>query len=409
MKKKKQVASVSFLSIAGTVFAMFFGAGNTVFPIIVGAVNYPHYFCASLGMIVSAVIVPLLGLISILLYSGDYKKFFYSIGKVPGAFIFIAILCLIGPFGGIPRAIAISYSTLASFSAKTSLLPSLPWFSFLCCVLIFLFSSKLSNLVAWLGYIFSPVMLLSLGWTVLQGLLQEAHTPELVALYPSRSQAFVSGFVEGFNTMDLLASFFFSSILIVSLRELSRQESNPKQECDDTLLEFRALGKKSKKTIFLGFLLACLFLAVVYIGFSALASRHSGFLLYLPKGDCLGKICYLTLGNKAYIPAFGIFIACLTTEIALTGIFADFMRRSCLPKNTPFSVAVVLTLIPTYLVSTLNFDNISDLLLPILQFCYPALIGLTIGSICHKLWNLRHVGTILFYAILALELITRCL
>ncbi|WP_213317992.1 branched-chain amino acid transport system II carrier protein [Chlamydiifrater volucris] len=408
-KKKKQTAPISFLSIAGTVFAMFFGAGNTVFPIVVGAINYPHYLCASFGMIVSAVIVPLLGLISILLYSGDYKKFFLSIGKIPGMFIIVAILCLIGPFGGIPRAIAISYSTLASFSVKTSFLPSLPWFSLLCCILIFLFSNKLSNLVAWLGYIFSPIMLLSLGWTVVRGLMQESHIPDLALLHPSRPQAFLSGVIEGFNTMDLLASFFFSSILIVSLRELSRQNNHPGHASDESPLAFQNIGEKSKKTIFFGFLLASFFLAVVYVGFSALSSRHSGALLHFPKGDCLGRICHLTLGSKAFIPTLGIFIACLTTEIALTGIFADFMRRSCLPKNTPFSVAVVITLVPTYLVSILNFDNISGLLLPVLQFCYPALIGLTIGNICHKLWNLRHAGTVFFYVILALELVMKCL
>ncbi|AFS24540.1 branched-chain amino acid transport system II carrier protein [Chlamydia psittaci] len=392
---------LSVWSIGGSIFAMFFGAGNIVFPLALGYHYHAHPWFACFGMILSAVCVPLLGLFSMLLYSGDYKTFFSSIGKMPGMFFIIAILCLIGPFGGIPRAIAVSHATLVSLSdSKTTLIPNLPIFSLICCILIYLFACKLSKLIQWLGSVFFPVMLVTLIWIIFKGLIIPANPSFMESV--SSKEAWSAGIIEGFNTMDLLAAFFFCSIVVISIRQLLENG----EASDETPLNFQKINKKDKRTLGLAFALAAALLGLIYLGFALCASRHAGLLAHVSKGQILGRISAIALGPNSLLTGVCVFVACLTTEIALVGIFADFLARIISSKRMTYSNAVIFTLIPSYLISILNFENISLLLLPLLQLSYPALIALTCGSIAYKLWNFRHVQA-LFYLTLSLTIVLR--
>ncbi len=392
---------LSVWSIGGSIFAMFFGAGNIVFPLALGYHYHPHPWFACFGMILSAVCVPLLGLFSMLLYSGDYKAFFSSIGKMPGMFFIIAILCLIGPFGGIPRAIAVSHATLVSLSdSKTTFIPNLPIFSLICCILIYLFACKLSKLIQWLGSVFFPVMLVTLIWIIFKGLIIPANPSFMESV--SSKEAWSAGIIEGFNTMDLLAAFFFCSIVVISIRQLLENG----EASDETPLNFQKINKKDKRTLGLAFALAAALLGLIYLGFALCASRHAGLLAHVSKGQILGRISAIALGPNSLLTGVCVFVACLTTEIALVGIFADFLARIISSKRMTYSNAVIFTLIPSYLISILNFENISLLLLPLLQLSYPALIALTCGSIAYKLWNFRHVQA-LFYLTLSLTIVLR--
>ncbi|MEF9496892.1 branched-chain amino acid transport system II carrier protein [Chlamydia sp. 04-14] len=392
---------LSVWSIGGSIFAMFFGAGNIVFPLALGYHYHSHPWFACFGMMLTAVCVPLLGLFSMLLYSGDYKNFFSSIGKIPGMVFIIAILCLIGPFGGIPRAIAVSHSTLASLSdSKTTLLPNLPIFSLICCVLIYLFACKLSKLIQWLGSVFFPIMLTTLLWIIFKGLTIPAN-PSFLESANAR-QAWLAGITEGFNTMDLLAAFFFCSIVLISIRQMIANGNAD----DETPLNFQKINKKDKRTLGLAFALAAALLGLIYLGFALCASRHAGLLTHVGKGQILGRISAIALGPNSLLTGVCVFVACLTTEIALVGIVADFLARIISSKRMTYSNAVIFTLIPSYLISILNFENISLLLLPLLQLSYPALIALTCGSIAYKLWNFRHVQA-LFYLTLSLTIVLR--
>lgn len=391
---------LSVWSIGGSIFAMFFGAGNIVFPLVLGCRYYTHPWIAGLGMMITAVCVPLLGLFSALLYSGDYRKLFSSIGKTPGAIFVVAILCLIGPFGGLPRSIAVSHATLASLSdTKTALLPSLPIFSLGCCLLIYIFSCKLSKLIQWLGTVFFPMMLAILLWIIFKGLTIPAH-PNLAPAF-TKEQSWLAGVIEGFNTMDLLASFFFCSIVLISIQQMLANSKD-----DEAPLDFQKINKKDKRTLILAFVLAAILLGCIYFGFTLCASRHAGVLAHVSKGQILGKISTIVLGKNSLLTGICVFIACLTTEIALVGIIADFLSRVISSKQMTYSNAVILTLIPSYFISILNFENISSLLLPLLQLSYPALIALTCGTIAYKLWNFRHVRA-LFYLTFAFTIISR--
>lgn len=406
MHKKTQSPSqegFSIWSIGGSIFAMFFGAGNVVFPLALGHHFYHHTSYACLGMMLTAVLTPLLGLFAMMLYSGDYRSFFSSIGRMPGMIVMVAILCIIGPFGGVPRTIAVSYDTLASLgNTQSTLLPSLPWFSLVFCVLVYLFVCKLSKLIQWLGSVFFPVMLATLAWLIIKGLSIPSHAPSLENEPFSKQQAFVAGLTEGFNTMDLLAAFFFCSIVLVSIQQFVVQQDHKSSE--EKPLEFHHIGKAEKYKLGMSFLLAAALLSLVYLGFAYCAARHAGALVNIQRGQILGRISAIIFGPNSFLTGICVFLACLTTAIAATGIFADFIARVVSSQKMSYSNAIIVTLVPSYLVSILSFENISKILLPILEVSYPALIALTCGVIAKKLWGFRQAKT-LFYLVFVLTLL----
>ena len=371
-------------------FAMFFGAGNIVFPLALGQFVQDKSFYGIMGLVVTAVLVPLMGLLAMMLYNGDYLSFFRRIGKVPGFLVALLILGLIGPFGGIPRCITISYSTLNAFGFEAIKGVNLMTFSLVSCVLIFLFTYRPTKIISLLGYVLTPILLLSLAVIVAKGLMVMPHPdPSMHTRWSSFSQ----GLFDGYNTMDLLAAFFFSSVVLLCLR---------KDVGDMTPQENRRL----RIVAVLGSLIAALLLAVVYISFSFLAAGYSNELESVASHELLGTLAYHLLGPYAgMIAGVAVCFACLTTEIALTAVFAEFLHETIFKEKVPYTFSLVFTLFVSFLVSTLHFEGISSFLVPILKICYPALIVLSILNILNKAFDFKPVKRV-FYGTVALTFIT---
>ncbi len=351
-------------------FSMFFGAGNVVFPLVVGQTAGDQTPFALMGLLLTAVGVPFLGLIAILLFHGDYQQFFARSGKVPGFLLAAAIMLLIGPFGGLPRCVALSYSTL-----KLSW-PFLPFnlFSFLSCLVIFFCAYKKTRMLSLLGYILTPLLLFSLAVIVIVGLWTGETSPSSSL---TATQSFWHGFMEGYNTMDLLASFFFSAIIYNTLKQESKA-SNPKEERDLLFLSLKASGIG-------GFLLA-----LVYVGFSLATAWHASSLSITNQGEILGALTLKILGPYAgLVASVTIALACLTTAIALAAVFAEFLQKVLSRNQLSYFQALAITLIAGFLVSLLEFTGIVTLLAPLLQVAYPALIVFTIFNIVSRLRAMR--------------------
>lgn len=350
-------------------FSMFFGAGNVVFPLALGQIAQEKNFFAILGMLLTAVCVPFIGLIGMTLFDGDYKAFFSRIGKVPGFLVAAAIMGLIGPFGAMPRCIALSYSTAKAFLPNVSL----PVFSLIACSVIFLFTFRRNSVLEILGYVLTPILLGSLAIIVMIGLWS---TPEqAVTDHPSFS-IFLKGVIDGYKTMDLLGAFFFSSVVILGLKN-----SLPSGETSQKNLILTTLKAS---------LIGALLLALSYIGFSYVASFHSKALEAVPSNELISMISVHTLGPYASIIAcIAVAFACLTTAIALATVFAKFLSEDIFLTKVGYLPSLVVTLVLTYFVSTLNFTGIASYLEPILMICYPALILLTVLNILYKLYGFK--------------------
>lgn len=354
-------------------FSMFFGAGNVVFPLALGQFAQDNNFYAIIGMLITAVGVPFAGLIAMSLFDGDYKAFFARIGKVPGFIVTAIIMGLIGPFGALPRCVALSYST------ANSLFPglSISSFSIAACILIFLLTFRKNTIVEILGYFLTPLLIGSLFIIIVVGLYTGEAQPQTLN---NRFDIFIRGLKDGYQTMDLLGAFFFSAVIIAGLKN-----ALPPGDATPRSLIFTALKASCIGAFLLG---------ASYVGFSYVASFHSAALEGVPADTLISQISTLVLGPYASIIAsIAVALACLTTAIALAAVFAEFIHYDLTFGKLGYIPSLIITLVITYFVSILNFSGIAAFLLPILQICYPALITLCLCNIAYKLYGVKIVKT----------------
>lgn len=376
----------AIISSGLAMFAMFFGAGNIVYPLALGQIAQNNNIWGVLGMILTAVFVPLLGLIAMLAYDGDYERFFHRIGKWPGFLISGLIIAVIGPFAGLPRCITISYSTLFAFGFGQISWFNIITFSFLSCLMIFLFTYKSRRIIILIGYVLTPILLLSLAIIAIKGI---AMMPSAVATSATRVETFMEGLFSGYHTMDLLAAFFFSSVVLLCLKQNEKEKTTPLSRL---------------KVAIYGSMIAAFLLALVYVSFSFVAAGFSEQLQGIPSSQLLSHVAQLLLGSKAaFVTGVAIVFACFTTEIALAAVFADYLHKIILKERLSYPVCITITLITAFCISTLQFEGISHFLGPILQICYPALVILTFLNLLNKFTGFKPVRRI-FYFVIALSL-----
>ena len=353
-------------------FSMFFGAGNVVFPLALGQVSQSHTLYAILGLLFTAVGVPFMGLIAMTLYDGHYKVFFDRIGKRAGFLVALFIMGLIGPLGALPRCIALSYSTLQLYFPEMSIF----LFSFVSCLIIFAFTYKKNSILDVLGYILTPILLFSLGFIIVKGLI---ISPQMPATDLNKMEVFIRGLKDGYQTMDLIGAFFFSSVILSCLKA---DPENNKKTND------KAIIKMTLKASIIGASL----LSLVYIGFSLVAAFHSESLSGVNQDQLIGMIAIHVLGPYAGVFAcIAVALACLTTAIALAAVFAEFLHKDIFQNKVGYIQALIGTLIVTFFISTLNFMGIAKILFPILQICYPALIALSLLNLAYKLFHFKPI------------------
>ncbi len=352
-------------------FSMFFGAGNVVFPLALGQIAKDQNFYAILGMLITAVGVPFTGLIAMTLYDGNYEQFFQRIGKIPGFIVSLIIIGLIGSFGALPRCIALSYSTAKIFLPMVSL----PIFSAISCLIIWLFTVKRNSIIDTLGYILTPLLIGSLAFIIIKGLLLSEGAPPAEH---SEAAVFLKGLKDGYLTMDLLGAFFFSSVIINCLKNGIKTKERTPHQLVMTTLKASCIG--------------AFLLSVTYIGFSYVSSAHSLALEGISSDELITSIAVHILGpNAAIIACSVVSLACLTTAIALAAVFAEFIHKDLGGNKINYKFSLFITLVIAFFVSILNFNGIAAFLVPILQICYPALIVLSLFNILHKLYGIKMV------------------
>src|SRR5262249_47112649 len=256
------------LAIGLAMFSMFFGAGNVIFPLAVGQYAGDKNFYAMAGLILTAAIMPIAGVIAMILFDGSYQRFFGRLGKIPGFILALIIISLLGPLGSTPRCIALSYTTLKS--SFLGLHPVL--YSALACGIIFLFSIRRNQILTLLGWILTPLLLVSLLIIISLGLFT-AH--DIQILDAPKGAIFLHGLKEGYITMDLLAAFFFSSTILNLLRMRLKSEDG------------EGASRKYTSTAFKASFVGAFLLASIYVGFSYLASFHGGHLSINGKDELL--------------------------------------------------------------------------------------------------------------------------
>lgn len=367
--------NIQIVSIGMAMFSMFFGAGNVIFPLLVGQATTDMSFWAMLGLIITAVGVPFTGLFAMTLYNGNAQEFFSRIGKWPSFLVALLIMGCIGPFGGIPRCIGVAYATTNMFFSVGAIAA----FSIAACIAIYFAALSKNRVMDIIGWVLTPFFLLSIGFIIVMGIVNSPFSFEPSTL--SAFDATVYGLKEGYNTMDLLGSFFFGAVVIQALKNISTVD-----------------GKVEQKLLVKNGLLSCLvgavLMTVVYVGMSSVAAYNSVGLAGIKPELLIGTIALDVLGPYAGITTcIAVIIATLTTAIALASVTSEFFSSQCCNGRISYKTALIATLVTTFFVSTLEFSGIVRMLSPIVQTIYPVLLILSIVNIAYKLWGFDAVKT----------------
>lgn len=369
----RSLSKKKYLEIGLALFSMFFGAGNCIFPMALGKAAGTSMFYPLSGLAITGVIAPFLGVMAMILYNGSYKDFFSRIGRGPGIFAGLLLISLVGPVGSIPRCITVSHATLAH------VFPSLPFIlmSAASCVIVYLLAVKEKRIVDLLGCILTPLLLIILGFIIIKGLVSD-HAPMQNSMVPV-SDLFTQGLIVGYNTLDLIAALFFSTIILVNLKDYGY---DPEQRPTKKLI------KLSIKSCVVGAFL----LLSIYVGFSLIASFYAQGSAAISPDKLLSQVVSSVLGSQgSTFVAIAVSLACLTTEIALASVFSEYIHTEILRKKVSYPICLLFTVLATFGISNLGFSGISSIIEPILKLCYPALIVLTILNLAHKLWGVKMV------------------
>ncbi|KAB8029960.1 branched-chain amino acid transport system II carrier protein [Fluviispira multicolorata] len=360
-----QVNSVAKFKIfiAGfAAFAMFFGSGNLVFPLMLGSQSPSNWLYSSIGLAITGVFVPFLGLVAMTCLKGSQDAFFRWLGKVGGWIIPFLILMLIGPFGVIPRCIAVGYGAWQSFSEQTPL-----WiFALVCVSIIWLATFSNAKIVDIIGKYFTPFKLgalaLVIGGSLYFALIsKQTISSDINSVSPATS--FKVSFFEGYHTMDLMAALFFG----VSLVTYFKSKDNESIPFKPTLGAM-AIGMS---------LLFVVYMALVYLG-----AAYSGQISHLPATQMLPEIASIALGETSdYLISFTLVVSCLTTAVALTSVSVDFICEKISFLRTKRQLTLMFCIATTFVIALTGFTGIMAFMAPILIWLYPFIIFLAVLNI----------------------------
>lgn len=379
-EKPKRRVGVIFTGMA--LFSMFFGAGNLIFPLIVGRSAGTETPSALFGLAISAVAFPFLGLIAMMMYRGDIRSFLGRLGKGPAFALLFLLQIAQGPMGSLPRLVTLMHASLKAYFPNFTLL----FFSVLICAVIFLLTYRPQRIVALLGVVLTPLFILSLA--ILFG-VGAINAPEANVVAESSSHFFFEGLTGGYQTMDLIAALLFATVIMPHLSHdtdaLSREEA-------DWVIKKRMKGAS---------MIAAGLLMITYVGLCWISSHYSWTLdgAVAPE-DLLGAIAEKILGPWGlFISAAAIFLACLTTAISLAAVFSDYLQKDLLKGRVSPNGSLAITLGVTAAMANLGFSGIVKLMSPLLEILYPGLIALCIVNIAYSLYRVKTVKAPVFFVL----------
>ncbi|CUP96852.1 MULTISPECIES: branched-chain amino acid transport system II carrier protein [Clostridium] len=363
---KKQTKD--FLIVGFALFAMFFGAGNLIFPPFLGHLVGDQYFIAIIGFTLTGVGLPLLAIIACTKGDGTFETMATKIGP-KFALVFATLLFIaIGPMLGIPRTAATTYEL--TISPIFPGMPPLVWMIIYFGINLFFVFNK-SSIIDTIGKILTPALLIILAIIIFKGII----FPIGNIATTNAPSVFSSSFLEGYQTMDALAALLFAAIVSGNILSKGYEKKN-----------------LVPMTVKAG-IVAAIGLAFVYGGLTFLGAQTNG----LVSSD-IGKTGLLLVLSKEILGSVGTIIigiamglACLTTSIGLITAGSSFFTEISKGK-LPYKVNAVVITIISIIIGRLGVDHIIKISGPILNVLYPVAITLIATTLLDKfLTNIRAV------------------
>ena len=358
--------------VAGTLFGMFFGAGNLIFPVHLGQMAGRNALPAIIGFIITAVGIPILGVAAIgVTHSDGLQTLSGKVGKGYGIFFTCLLYPTIGPLFAIPRCATVSFTTgitplLGADSPERLylLLFSAVFFAF-----VLFFSLRPGKITVWIGKIINPLFLFFFAVLMLAALLAPGAAVSAVEPVEAyRSDAFFPALIEGYGTMDAIAGLAFGIVVIDVIRRMGVDN-------DDAIAE-----DVLSSGLLTGALMALIYVVSIVVG----AQSRGLFELSENGGIALTQIAGHYLGGVGlFILAFTITFACLKTSIGLVTACAETFSKMTNGKISYRSWAILFTVF-SFAVSNIGLSAIIEYSIPMLMLIYPPAIALILLAFLGK-------------------------
>ena len=361
--------------VAGTLFGMFFGAGNLIFPVHLGQMAGQNALPAIIGFIITAVGVPILGVAAIgVTHSDGLQTLSGKVGKGYGIFFTCLLYLTIGPLFAIPRCATVSFTTgitplLGADSPEQLylLLFSAVFFAF-----VLFFSLRPGKITVWIGKIINPLFLFFFAVLMLAALLAPGAAVSAVEPVEAyRSDAFFPALIEGYGTMDAIAGLAFGIVVIDVIRRMGVD--------NDDAVAVDVLGSGALT----GILMAVIYIVTILMGTQSRGlfeiSDNGGIALTQIAGHYFGGVGQIIL-------AVTITFACLKTSIGLVTSCSETFVKMTHGKLSYKAWAILFTLF-SFAVSNVGLSAIIEYSIPVLMLIYPPAIALIILAFIGKFFH----------------------
>ncbi len=375
--KTKQFDAKVYTVIGFMLFALFFGAANLIYPALLGIYSGKNVWVSILAFCLTGVTLPFLGVIATA-WSGakNMEELASRVSKPYAIFFSVALYLSIGPFFAIPRTGATSYSMgvepIFGSSLVVKVIYALIFFG-----LSYWMAIKPSKMTERIGKYLTPTLLITIAVVIIMsfinpsGSLGAAHNASSSVNDAFKDLPFIAGLIQGYGTMDALASLAFAVLVI------------------DAAKQYGATSEKeiSGLTIKSG-LVAISLLALIYIFVARIGATSQGLFdfsngQFVQNGIPIDGGHVLSQASKLYLGTIGqnilsiiVFLACLTTSTGLITACAEYFH-GLIPKISHVMWASIFTLIAT----TFYFGGLSEIIkwsVPVLYLLYPLTITLII-------------------------------
>lgn len=361
---QKELIFISFM-----LFSMFFGAGNLIFPAFLGRSAGEDIWLALTGFIISAVGLPILGVMAVAKV-GNFSALTNRVHPLFALIFPFLIYVSIGPGLAIPRAGTIAYEMgMKPFVPQS--LGDQPFMLMLYTVIFFSlvlwFSLSPSKLVDRFGKLLTPILLCMIFIIFVKSLLTPMGSfGDTAEVY--QDSPLLKGFLDGYLTMDALASLVFGIVVANTIRAKGVED----QKSVSKYMMLAGLGA--------GTLLAVIYSILGYLGASSavLGQADNG-------AQVLTAVMSELFGQGGTVMLGALFtLACLCVSIGLVISCSQYFS-GILPFLSYKKWAVVLAVLSAF-VANLGLTQILAVSVPILGAIYPmAVVLIIIGLFDHYL------------------------
>lgn len=382
---KEKISTSYVITLGLMLFAMYFGAGNLIFPALLGQQAGSNLLPAISGFILTGVGLPLLAFL-VLVASGknNVQGLASRVNPTFGVIFSVLMYLSIGPLFAMPRTGTVSFEIgIKPFTSGMD--EGIVLFLFTVCFFVTACVLALSpgKVVDIVGKYLTPIMV-----ALITVLIATAVVLPMGVIYEPQgtyeSTALITGFKEGYLTLDAIASFAFGIIIINAVR---------------------SQGVADKRAIFLACLqavaVAGVLLALVYGGLSYMSAASIDGIGYLENGGAV-----LAASSQYYFSVYGNLIlggitilACLTTSIGLLTACSQYFNQ--LYSKISYKQYVMVLALFSLFVSNLGLTNLIKFSIPLLNMIYPLVIALVFLVLCNKWYrgNQRVYQMVMFFTL----------